>query len=347
MADDHKGHSHHDHAHHDEHAPHHDHALVHNHDHKHHHHGHGHHPAPTDFGRAFVIAIALNSAFVAIEFFFGVITNSTALMADAGHNLSDVLGLLLAWSAAWLARRPPSARFTWGLRNASILAALGNAILLMVACGAIAWEAVQRFTQPPPIPGLTVSLVAATGIAINGICAWLFVRGSKEDLNVRGAYLHMLADAAISLGVMLAGLAMLFTGWNWLDPAVSLAIVLVIVFGTWSLLRESTELALGAIPKGIDARAVETFLREQAGVADIHDLHIWAISTTDVALTVHLVMPGGYPGDQAMDAVALALRTKFKIRHCTLQMEMGTTEHRCSMDETSLPSTPQSTVPAR
>lgn len=300
--------------------------------------GHGHsghhlHPAPKDFGTIFIFAIALNSGFVAIEFIFGYISNSTALMADAGHNLSDVLGLMLAWGAAWLSRRPPSVRFTYGLRNASILAALANAILLLIACGAIAWEAVHRFSQPPPIAGLTVLLVAMAGVLVNGICAWLFIKGSREDLNIRGAYLHMLADAGISLGVAVAGVAMLLTGWNWLDPSVSLAIVLVIVAGTWSLLRESTELAMGAVPKRIDAIAIEAFLRGQAGVADIHDLHIWAISTTDTALTVHLVMPSGYPGDRSMDALSDGLRTRFSIGHCTLQMEMGTTQHRCTMHE--------------
>ncbi len=305
---------------------------------EHSHAGHHHHPAPTDFGRSFAVAIALNCAFVATEFTFGLMANSTALMADAGHNLSDVLGLLLAWGGAILARKTPGGRFTYGMSKASIMAALANAILLLVACGAIAWEAMHRFSQPAPVAGLTVSLVAASGIAINGISAWLFVRGSKTDLNIRAAYLHMLADAAISLGVAVTGVAMLLTGWNWLDPMVSLVIVLVIIAGTWGLLREASELALGAIPKQVDARALETYLRSIAGVSDIHDLHIWAISTTQTALTVHLVMPNGYPGDHAMDDITRTLNSQFGIAHSTLQTEMGTTRHSCTLQVRSYPS---------
>ena len=230
----------HDHDHDNDHS--HDHGHNHNHDHKKDHAGHshggGHHHAElTNPGRAFAIAIILNSIFVTVEFGYGFMANSTALIADAGHNLSDVLSLLLSWGALILARKTPSERYTYGLRSTSILAALVNAMLLLVACGAIAWEAVQRFTEPPVVSGLTVTLVAAVGIALNGFSAWLFLKGSKGDLNIRGAYLHMAADAVISLGVVLAGLAMIFTGWYWLDAAVSLAIVLVIVVGTWSLLR--------------------------------------------------------------------------------------------------------------
>ncbi len=296
--------------------------------------GHHHHHAPTDFGRLFLIAIALNSGFVAIEFVYGYIANSTALMADAGHNLSDVLGLILAWGAAWLSRQPPSARFTYGLRNASILAALSNAILLLLACGAIAWEALHRLSQPGQVAGLTVTLVATLGILVNGISAWLFIKGSKVDLNVRGAYLHMLADTAVSLGVVIAGIIMLFTGWNWVDPAISLVIVLVIVAGTWSLLRESTELALGAVPKQIDPVEVETFLRAQAGVSDVHDLHIWAIGTTDVALTAHLVLPDGYPGDLQMAELSRTLRKTFGVGHTTLQIGTGAAKHGCALNDT-------------
>lgn len=301
----------------------------HSHDHSGHSHGHHHHGDPNDHGRAFVIAIALNTAFVAVEFAYGVIANSTALMADAGHNLSDVLGLMLALGAAILARKTPSGRFTYGLRSTSILAALTNAMFLMVACGAIAWEAVQRFSQPHIVAGLTVSLVAFVGIGINGLSAWLFVKGSKGDLNVRGAYLHMMADAAVSLGVAVAGVAMLYTGWYWLDPVVSLAIVAVIVIGTWGLLRESLQLALNAIPAHIDGAAIETFLRQCQGVADIHDLHIWGMSTTESALTVHLVIPGGYPGDAFMDGIMSTLKERFSIQHSTLQVEQGTTDHSC------------------
>jgi cobalt-zinc-cadmium efflux system protein len=317
--------------------------MSHNHTHDHSGHSHEghhhHHGDPNNHGRAFVIAIALNTAFVAVEFAYGIIAHSTALMADAGHNLSDVLGLLLSLGAAILARKTPSGRFTYGLRSTSILAALTNAMFLMVACGGIAWEAIQRFSEPHVVAGLTVSLVAVVGIGINGVSAWLFVKGSKGDLNVRGAYLHMMADAAVSLGVAVAGVAMMYTGWYWLDPAVSLAIVAVIVIGTWGLLRESLQLALNAIPANIDAVALEDYLRHCAGVADIHDLHIWGMSTTESALTVHLVMPGGYPGDVFMDDIICTLRERFSIHHSTLQVELGTTDHVCVLHPTETAST--------
>ena len=305
----------------------------HHHDHSHGH-GHGHHHAPVPgHGRAFALAVGLNTAFVAIEFVYGFLANSTALMADAGHNLSDVLGLLLAWGAALLAKQAPSARYTYGLRGSSILAALGNAILLLLACGAIAWEAVQRFAEPHAVEGVTVSVVAAIGVAINGFSAWLFMAGSKGDLNIRGAYLHMAADAAISLGVVVSGLVIMGTGWTWLDPAVSLAIVLVIVWGTWSLLRESVQMAMAAVPDSVDADAIQRFLAARPGVAEVHDLHIWAMSTTETALTAHLVMPGGYPGDGAIDAIVAELRKEHGIHHCTLQVEEGTTRHDCALAE--------------
>ena len=304
----------------------------HDHDHDHHHgHGHGHHhhhaPAPEDMGRAFVLAIGLNAAFVAIEFVYGFIANSTALMADAGHNLSDVLGLLLAWGAAMLTKKATSRRFTYGLRGTSILAALLNALLLMVACGAIAWEAVHRFAQPEPVAGSTVAIVAAIGVLVNGFSAWLFMAGSKDDINVRGAYQHMAADAALSLGVVVSGLVVKYTGWSWLDPAVSLVIVVIIVAGTWSLLKESLQMVLAGVPASVDAKAVTAYLAAQPGVTEVHDLHIWAMSTTETALTAHLVMPAGYPGDATIDAVVAHLREDFAIHHCTLQVEQGTTQH--------------------
>jgi len=300
------------------------------HDHSGHSHSGGHHHGdPNNHGRAFIIAIALNTAFVIVELIYGFIANSTALMADAGHNLSDVLGLMLAWGAAVLARKTPSGRFTYGLRSTSILAALANAMLLLVASGAIAWEAILRFSQPPMVAGLTVTLVAGIGIIINGLSAWLFMKGSKGDLNIRGAYLHMAADAAVSLGVAVAGLAMLFTGWYWLDPVVSLVIVAVIVIGTWGLLRDSIQLALNAVPAHIDVTAVEAYLRKRPGISDIHDLHIWGMSTTESALTVHLVMPDGYPGDAFMDDIMRTLKERFSVQHSTLQAEQGTTDHAC------------------
>lgn len=304
------------------------HAHAHHHGHDH---GHHHHPAPGSHGRAFALAIGLNIAFVAIEFTYGFIANSTALMADAGHNLSDVLGLVLAWGAALLAQRAPNRRYTYGLRGSSILAALGNGLLLMVACGAIAWEAVHRFSSPEPVAGTTVAVVAGIGVIINGFSAWLFLAGSKNDLNIRGAYLHMAADAGLSLGVVIAGLATMASGWDWIDPAVSLVIVLVIVIGTWSLLRESVQLSLAAVPPQIDAQAVQSFLAAQAGVTGVHDLHIWALSTTENALTAHLIMPGEYPGDERIDALVAALRHEFSIHHATLQIEQGTTHHHCAL----------------
>ena len=309
----------------------------HDHDHDHgHHHGFGHHhhhmPDPAGHERAFALAIGLNALFVAIEFTYGFIAHSTALMADAGHNLSDVLGLVLAWGAAALAKRAPTGRYTYGLRGSSILAALGNGLLLLVACGAIALEAVQRFTEPAPVQGMTVSIVAGIGVLINGFSAWLFMAGSKSDLNLRGAYLHMAADAALSLGVVISGLLIMGTGWTWVDPAVSLAIVVVIVIGTWSLLRESVLLSMAAVPPGVDANAVRDFLCSQPGVKEVHDLHIWAISTTENALTAHVVMPGGYPGDRVLDEMVATLCSDFGIHHCTLQVEDGTTHHDCALD---------------
>jgi cobalt-zinc-cadmium efflux system protein len=309
--------------------------MLHHHPHSHDHGGHshsgGHHHRgdPNNHGRAFVIAIVLNTGFVVIEFAYGLIANSTALMADAGHNLSDVLGLLLAWGAAILSRRAPSERYTYGLRSTSILAALANTMFLMVACGAITWEAIQRFSQPPVVAGLTVTLVAGIGIVINGLSAWLFVQGNKDDLNIRGAYLHMAADAAVSLGVTVAGVVMLFTGWYLLDPVISLVIVAVIVIGTWGLLRDSIQLALSAVPAHIDVIAVETYLGQCPGVTEVHDLHIWGMSTTESALTVHLVMPEGYPGDAFMDDIMRTLKERFSVQHSTLQVEQGTTDHTC------------------
>jgi cobalt-zinc-cadmium efflux system protein len=300
-------------------------SLHHNHDHGH---GHGHHhPAPGDNGRAFLLSIVLNAGFVAIEFVYGFIANSTALMADAGHNLSDVLGLMLAWGAALLAKSAPTRRFTYGLRGSSILAALFNGLLLMVACGAIGWEAVLRFAHPQAVAGTTVSIVAAVGVLVNGFSAWLFMAGSKDDINVRGAYLHMAADAALSLGVVVAGLVVMSTGWTWLDPAVSLVIVVIIVAGTWSLLKESLQMVLAGVPASVDATQVTAFLTSQTGVSEVHDVHIWAMSTTETALTAHLVMPGGYPGDAAIDHIVEHLREDFAIHHCTLQVEQGTTNH--------------------
>lgn len=316
-------HSHH-HGHHNEHD---DHAHDHSHAHKDHAHDdhahHGHHHAPVDFGRAFLIGIALNTAFVGIEGLYGYLANSTALLADAGHNLSDVLGLATAWIAAVLSKRAPTARYTYGLRNTSILAALANAVLLLIACGAILLEAVQRLIEPEPVKSTTIIVVAAIGILVNGATAWLFASGQKGDINIRGAYLHMMADAGVSAGVVIAGLIIMQTGWLWVDPLTSLAVVGVIVWSTWSLLRESTAMSLAAVPASIDPAAVRALLASRPGVSSIHDLHIWPMSTTETALTAHLVTPGGHPGDGFLIETCQLLQEHFRINHSTIQIEIS------------------------
>jgi len=294
------------------------------HDHAHDHgHGPGHAHAPASFGRAFAIGIGLNLAFVVVEFGYGVLAKAMALMADAGHNLSDVLGLVVAWIASALAKRPPSSRYTYGLGGSSILAALFNAVFLLVALGAIAWEAILRLFHPEPVATGIVMIVAAIGILINGVTAWLFASGRKGDINIRGAFLHMVADAAVSAGVVVAGLVILATGWLWLDPLTSLVIVGVIVWGTWSLLRDSLSMAVSAVPPAVDPEAVRRYLESCVGVASVHDLHIWPMSTTDTALTAHLVLPGGHPGDAFLETTTTELRHRFKIGHATLQIEIS------------------------
>jgi cobalt-zinc-cadmium efflux system protein len=307
-------------------AGHHDHHHGHNHDHGHHHHG------PADFGRAFAIGIGLNVAFVVVEAGFGFVAHSMALLADAGHNLSDVLGLAMAWGGATLARRAPSKRFTYGLRGSSILASLGNALLLLVALGAIVLEAVQRFGSPAPIAGPTVSVVAAVGIAVNLVTALLFARGRKGDLNIRGAFLHMAADAAVSAGVVVAGLIIWRTGLGWIDPAVSLVIAALIFWQTWGLLAESVEMSLSAVPRAIDFDAVGAALCALPGVTDTHDLHIWPMSTTETVLTAHLVIPAGHPGDVFLAEAQAMLHDRFGIGHATLQIEVDPACY-CSMED--------------
>ncbi|WP_322515029.1 cation diffusion facilitator family transporter [Rhodopseudomonas palustris] len=303
-----------------------DHAGRHDHGRADHHHAHGHGPgahshAPKDFGRAFAIGIGLNIGFVIVEAVFGWLGNSMALLADAGHNLSDVLGLAVAWVAAELSKRPPSARFTYGLRGSSILAALFNAVFLLLAVGAIGWEAILRLFNPEPVAGVTMMIVAGVGIVINAATAWLFFAGRHSDLNIRGAYLHMVADAGVSAAVVIAGVVILFSGWTWIDPAVSLVVVGVIVWGTWGLLRDSTAMSLGAVPRGIDPAAVRAFLASRPGVTQLHDLHIWPMSTTEVALTCHLVIPSGPPGDAFLIEIAHELQHDFGIAHATVQIE--------------------------
>lgn len=299
------------------------------HGHQHGHHGHDH--APTNYNRAFVIGTVLNVGFVIIEASFGFLTQSLALLADAGHNLSDVLGLLLAWGASYLAGRPPTKRYTYGLRRSSILAALLNAIILLLAMGGIAWEALRRFNDPSPVAGTTIIVVAAIGVVINTATALLFMSGRQGDLNIRGAFLHMTADALVSLGVVLAGVAILVTGWLWFDPVVSLVIVVVVVVGTWQLFQDSLNLVLDAVPQNIEPRAVQIYLGECPGVTEVHDLHIWAMSTTETALTAHLVMPGGYPGDAFLKATCHELHEHFGIEHATLQVETGDPNHPCNL----------------
>lgn len=294
----------------------------HHHDHQHghgHHHGHAH--APATFGRAFAIGIALNLGFVAIEAVYGIVAGSMALVADAGHNLSDVLGLVIAWIASVLAARPPSARYTYGLKSSSILAALGNAAFLLVALGAILIETVRRLIEPEPVAGGQVMIVAGIGIVINTATALLFMRGRHHDINIRGAYLHMVADAAVSAGVVVAGLLMTLTGAWWIDPVTSLIIVGVIAAGTWGLLKDALKMSLHAVPPGIDERRVRAFLTARPGVEAVHDLHIWPMSTTETALTAHLVMPGGYPGDAFLHQLAHDLEHDFAIGHATVQIE--------------------------
>lgn len=307
----------------------HGHAQEHGHGHGHHHHGHSH--APADFNRAFAIGVVLNTGFVVVEAAYGFLTNSLALLADAGHNLSDVLGLLLAWGAAVLVKRRPTARHTYGLKRSSILASLANAVLLLVAVGMIVWEAVQRLGHPEPVAEMTVIWVATVGIVINTATALMFRSGAKGDINVRGAFLHMAADAAISLGVVIAAFAVMQTGWLWLDPVVSIAIALVITYSTWSLLSASLNLALDAVPENIDPRKIESYFAELPGVTEVHDLHIWAMSTTEVALTAHLVRPGAGLDDELLGRVCRDMQEKFSIGHVTVQIESGDPDHACRL----------------
>jgi cobalt-zinc-cadmium efflux system protein len=293
----------------------------HDHSHGHGHGGHGHSHAPASFGTAFAIGTTLNLGFVIVEVIYGIAAGSVALLADAGHNLSDVLGLVIAWVAAILAKRSPKGRYTYGLRSSSILAAFLNALMLLVATTIIAVEAIERIARPEPVHGTTVMVVAAIGILINGATALLFMSGRKGDLNVKAAFLHMAADAGLAAGVVVAGLLINLTGWTWIDPATSLVIVVVIAIGTWGLLRDSVNMALQAAPPGLDPDTIAAFLREREGVADIHDLHVWPMSTTETALTVHLVVPAGYPGDPFVVAVAASLSERFGIGHSTIQIE--------------------------
>ena len=294
-----------------------------------HSHGHDHAPAQGSHGRAFAIGILLNSAFVLVEATFGLLSGSMALVADAGHNLSDVLSLLIAWGASVMAARPASARFTYGLKSSTILAALANAALLLVAIGAILFETLHRLFNPAPVEGFTMIVVAGIGIVINTATALMFMRGRKHDINIRGAFLHMAADALVSVGVVVAGVAILLTGALWIDPVTSLIIVAVIAWGTWGLLKDSVKMSLLAVPDSIDEREVRGFLSGLPGVSAVHDLHIWPMSTTETALTAHLVMPQGHPGDPFLHDIAHELEHRFRIGHATMQVETSQHTHPC------------------
>ncbi|MES2014017.1 MAG: cation diffusion facilitator family transporter [Pseudomonadota bacterium] len=294
-----------------------------------HNHAHSHSHAPKDFSRAFAIGIALNIVFVAIEAFYGWQVNSLALLADAGHNLSDVVGLVLAWGGALAGKLRPDIRHTYGWKRATILAAFANALLLLVAMGSLIWEAVGRLSTPEPTHGITIMAVAGVGILINSATAFLFMHGSKSDLNIRGAFLHMAADALVSAGVVVAGALALWFGWNWLDPVVSLLIAVVIVISTWSLFYESLHLLFDGVPKEIDLPVVREYLESLPGVSNVHDLHVWAMGASQIAMTVHLVMPEGSSGDAFLEEITDALHDRFEIVHPTIQIETDFKHHGC------------------
>lgn len=300
----------------------------------HDHSGHSHAFSPS--GRPFAIGVGLNIAYVVIEAGFGLYSGSLALMADAGHNLSDVLGLIIAWVAMWLATKPPGPRRTYGYKRTPILASLANAVLLGVAVGAILWEAVWRLSNPRPIEFNVVLWVAIAGIFVNGVTTWLFASGGKHDLNVRGAFLHMAADTAVTIGVVFAALAIRWTSWNWIDPGLSIVIALVVLIGTWNLLRSAVMLSIDAVPAHIDPIAVRAYLLDQAGVGDVHDLHIWPLSTTEVALTAHLVCDDAARGQGILRTLPTVLRERFEIHHTTIQIESRETAARCSLRPASV-----------
>ena len=303
----------------------------------HDHAGHAQHHTPANFDRAFAIGITLNIAFVAIEAYYGWKVNSLALLADAGHNLGDVAGLVLAWGGALAGRLRPGARYTYGWKRASILAAFANSLLLLVAMGSLAWEAIGRLNAPESTQGFTVMVVAGIGIFVNLGTALLFMRGREHDLNIQGAFMHMAADALVSAGVVLAGGLSLWFGWAWLDPVASLVIALVIVVGTWRLFRQSLHLMFDGVPEHIDLAAVRAALEHLPGVDRVHDLHVWATGTSDVALTAHLVIPAGHPDDAFFESATRLLRERFRIGHVTLQVVREPFMALCEGGETPAP----------
>ena len=301
--------------------------MPHDHEeHEEHGHSHGHSHIPPSNNAAFAIGVALNLGFVVAEVVYGLAAHSLALLSDAGHNLSDVFGLLIAWGAIHISKSLPTKRHTYGLRRSSILAALTNAVVLLIVVGGITWEAIGRFFRPEVVTGSTVMWVAAAGVVINGISALLFMAGRDKDLNIKGAFMHMASDALVSLGVVVVGFAIGVTGWHWLDPAMSILISIIIVWGTWGLLRESVNLAMDAVPAGIDIHAVEKYLAGLEGVEAVHDLHIWGMSTTESALTVHLVMPQVPTDGKFLHEVCHELHERFEIGHTTIQIEHGDAE---------------------
>jgi cobalt-zinc-cadmium efflux system protein len=293
---------------------------------------HDHDHAVANYNRAFAIGIALNLVFVLIEAGYGVLARSLALIADAGHNLSDVASLLLAWGASVLAVKKSTEKRTYGFRKVTIMASFTGAILLLVALGGISWEAVKRVIQPQPVAGTTIIVVAAVGVVINTITALLFASGQKRDLNIRSAFLHMAADAGISLGVVVAGVVIMLKGWLWVDPLISLAIVVIILAGTWSLLRDSINLVIDAVPQGIDMAGIRDYLTGLDNVSRIHDLHVWALSTTETALTVHLVVTDESLSNELLHRVQRHLHDRFGIEHSTIQVETEDEEYSCMLD---------------
>jgi cobalt-zinc-cadmium efflux system protein len=291
-----------------------------------------HNHQPKSYTKAFAIGVILNLCFVVIEAWYGYGAKSLALLADAGHNLSDVFGLLLAWGGSWLATRKPDGKYTYGFRSSSIHAALINAVILLFAVGGILWESYRRFKSPVAVEGGTVMFVAGVGIVVNAVTAWLFMSGRKSDLNLKGAYMHMAADALVSVGVVVTGALILYTGAQWLDPVVSAVVAIIIAFGTWGLLRDSVNLALAAAPTGIELQAVEAYLKNQKGVREVHDLHVWGMSTSETALTVHLVIPGGHPGDTFIASLCDELNQKFQIHHATVQIEIADSNIKCRLE---------------
>jgi cobalt-zinc-cadmium efflux system protein len=294
-------------------------------------HSHSHDHTPKNFSRAFAVSIALNTGFVIVEVSYGILSNSLALIADAGHNLSDVLGLLMAWGASILVRQLPTPRRTFGLKRSSILAALLNACFLLIVSGGVGWEAIQRLREPSAVAGGTVIIVALVGTVINSISAAMFFIGRKGDLNIRGAFLHLAADAVVSLAVVVSGILIILTKWNWIDPVMSLIVIAVIVSGTWELFQESANLILDAVPESINPVTVRSYLEQLENVTEVHDLHIWAMSTTEICLTVHLIMPSGHPGDEFLQDVCHELHDRFDIEHPTIQVELGDSDRACHL----------------